>query len=150
MAANNDNDLRRRVQLVSLAQGTRMIYRLPYEDNVQHNANITAMLEILLSLESDDDSDATDDMDMDSDDDITPAPMAYVLVDAEVNTEWECVICQEEEVKSVVWHPGNCHAFHEQCLQRSMAYDVRCPLCRACVTPLLMHVVVSDEGEMSE
>lgn len=57
--------------------------------------------------------------------------VTYVLSPAEVDEDaWECAICQEDEKVGIVWHPCNCHMFHEGCLQESMVHNKSCPLCR--------------------
>ena len=74
----------------------------------------------------------------DDDGEMKPPTMAFILTPTEAEEDWQCAICQEMETAGAVWHPSNCHTFHEECLQNSMVYDIRCPLCRGCVTPLLM------------
>jgi hypothetical protein len=63
----------------------------------------------------------------------------YVLRKSMVGDDWVCAICLKEgDVEGAVLHPGNCHIFHEACLQAWLHHKVSCPLCRKHVTPLLM------------
>lgn len=66
----------------------------------------------------------------------------YVLVPAQSLEEaWECSVCLDNEKHDVVWHPGNCHCFHEVCLQQWMGNVVSCPLCRNYTSPLMMKAI---------
>ena len=135
---NNNNFVETPTRPV-LQRQNAMGFLWPFENNIQHNAHVAAFLELLNGVESSDDDDVKDD------------PIwSYVLTAAEVDDdEWECVVCQEGNREEVVWHPSNCHTFHNACLDRCMLHDVRCPLCRSHTTPLLMRDV-SDEGEMMQ
>ena len=63
----------------------------------------------------------------------------YVLAKAEtVDLDWECSICLGESREGLAYHPVNCHIFHEKCLKHAMIRNIRCPLCRRFVTPLLV------------
>src|SRR5271154_6640089 len=72
-------------------------------------------------------------------DDVKPVSSEYnfVLVAATIEPAWQCVICKEDGGIAVM-HPNNCHAYHKHCLNQALHNDIRCSLCRACVTPLQM------------
>ena len=55
--------------------------------------------------------------------------------------DWECAICFGEHQEDVVLHPEKCHSFHRECLARWLDEKPSCPICRRCVTPLLMSLV---------
>ena len=79
----------------------------PFENHVQHNANVAAFLELVNGEDSDDDDDEEEDLKV--------TLWRYVLVATQVDDmEWECSICKEGEKVEVVWHPSNCHTFHSQ------------------------------------
>jgi hypothetical protein len=59
-----------------------------------------------------------------------------------------CAICKEDE-GDMVWHPSNCHMFHNECLQQWMKRNESCPMCRARVSPLAMKERVEEPMEES-
>jgi hypothetical protein len=59
--------------------------------------------------------------------------------------DWECSVCLSDGKEDVVSHPGNCHSFHEKCLQQWLDRTITCPLCRKMVTPLLKEKVNVSE-----
>jgi hypothetical protein len=60
------------------------------------------------------------------------------LLPKDIPHGWECGICLCEEQKDVVLHPCFCHSFHRECLSKWLDEKPSCPICRRCVTPLLM------------
>jgi len=56
-----------------------------------------------------------------------------------VAEDWECAVCLTRTKEDLVLHPYECHAFHRGCLRNWLDINPCCPLCRGCVTPLLMY-----------
>ena len=56
-----------------------------------------------------------------------------------VDEDWECAVCLSNTKDDIVLHPYECHAFHRGCLSNWLDENPCCPLCRGCVTPLLMY-----------
>ena len=68
----------------------------------------------------------------------------YILIPApEQPSYWECGLCCDADQGSLlnygtlVWHPSNCHVFHDACLNTWLSFgNIACPWCNSCTTPL--------------
>ena len=96
-----------------------------FEPDEVHQQNLLNFLLLLTNVPDDDDMKAE------------PKEYDFSLTTAAVEQAWQCVICQENG-GDVVVHPNNCHTYHRHCLNEALHVDIRCPLCRGCVTPLMM------------
>jgi hypothetical protein len=110
----------------------------PFEENQAHNSNFVTFLEFLNGVGWSDDSDSEEEQ-MIEDVPMLRPPYNYVFdLPADLPDDWECGICLMRVQIDVVLHPERCHSFHRECLARWLDENPSCPICRRCLTPLLM------------
>ena len=57
-------------------------------------------------------------------------PEPILLLPAEVDADWSCAICLDNEHEHVVFYK-KCHTFHEKCLLEWLKNHKTCPICRS-------------------
>ena len=112
----------------------------PFENHQAHNAAFVSFLEMLNDF--DDDSESSSDSEEEEEVTVEKPLYKYVFKQPkDLPDDWQCAVCFCEHQEDVVLHPEKCHSFHRECLARWLDEKPSCPICRRCVTPLLMTLI---------